>query len=90
MLLNKCDHEYTTVGIFYKEIPTEYRNCFDEVNVYRKCRCKKCGQIDDILWSQEKFQPEMYERSSRVQKDGYITYLHTKGIGLEIDLYSEI
>lgn len=90
MFLKKCHHEYKTVGVFYKEIPTEYKNCFDEINVYRKDYCQKCGRIDDILLSSEKFQPEMYDYCSRREKDVYIMYLRKKGIGLEIDLYGEI
>lgn len=89
MRLIKCKHEYTTVGLFYKEIPTEWVNCFDKINVYKKCRCKKCGRIDDILLTSEEFQPEIVDHSSRVKKDGYMAYLRTRGIGLEIDLYGE-
>ena len=84
----KCEHEYETVGLFYKEYLTEYRNCFDSISVYMRRRCKKCGDVYDARLSSETFVPELYhDRDER--KDMYIDGLKEKGIGLEIDLYKK-
>lgn len=81
----KCEHEYENIGTFYKEIFTEYINCFDRIDVYERNRCKICGNIEDTLLSSEKFMPELHEgRDSR--KDKYIKHLIDKGYKLEIDL----
>lgn len=81
----KCKHAYENLGIFYKEIFTQYRNWFDEINVYKRNRCKICGHIEDTLLSSEKFMPELYEgRDGR--KDEYIKHLKNKGCKLEIDI----
>lgn len=83
----KCKHEYETLGMFYKEIFTEYRNCFDAIVVYRRERCKKCGDINDVYISSKNFPPELYYKDyTREQKDKYIEHLTRKDIGLEIDL----
>lgn len=81
----KCKHEYEAIGNFYKEHLTEYVNCFDKVNAYKRERCKKCGNIRDVLLSSEKFIPEMH-RSRDPRKEKYINYLTEKGFALEIDL----
>lgn len=84
-LLKRCRHEYETLGVFYKEYLTQYTNCFDVISVYRKERCQKCGEINNVLLSSESFVPELYNRRD-IRKDDYIKHLKGKGIGLEIDL----
>lgn len=81
----KHEHEFENLGLFYKERLTEYRNCFDEIKVYRKEQCRLCGCIQDVLLSSEEFIPELYEgRDDR--KDSYIKHLIDRNIKLEIDL----
>lgn len=82
----KCKHEFENLGMFYKEIFTEYINRFDKVNVYRKERCRLCGCTQDVLVSSEEFMPELHKgRDNR--KDEYIKHLrNNKGLKLEIDL----
>lgn len=84
----KCKHEYEELGMFYKEYFTEYSNCFDTIVVYRKERCKKCGDINDIQISSETFLPEKHYTRNR--KNAYIKILANKNIGLEIDLKTKL
>lgn len=81
-------HEYESVGYFYKEHYTEYRNDFDQINAYQKYRCKTCEKIMDVLLSSESFLPEMYEHK-RDYKDKYIQYLKSNGFKSEIELVLE-
>ena len=81
----KCQHEYETIGMFYKEILAEYRNCFDVVRVYEKRKCKKCGCIENVLLVSESFLPERFNKRDR--KDKYIEHLINNNIKFEIDLH---
>ena len=81
-----CEHEYETIDSFYKEKRTEYRNCFDKIEAYTRRKCKKCGDIKDILLVSESFLPEMYYLE-RKEKENYIKYLVSIGFKKEIDLY---
>lgn len=81
----KCQHEYKSVGLFYKETLTEYRNGFDTINVYERKQCIKCGKYTDELISHEEFLPEVFTgRDAR--KTEYVQLLKAKNILLEIEL----
>lgn len=79
-----CNHEWKNIGMYYKTHLTQYRNCFDEVIVYNRCICSKCGDMYNKEMSIESFLPEMYHRCD-TKKEEYITKLKSKGIFDEID-----
>lgn len=86
LLKRKCQHDYEIIGTFYKEHFTEYTNCFDTIDVYRKERCKKCNHIKNTLLSSESFMPQLHEGREE-RKDKYIKFLREfKDIKLEIEL----
>lgn len=81
-----CEHEYETLGMFYKENITTWRDHNDSINTYKRCKCKTCGEVKDILLASELFVPEKFhDRDER--KDKYIEYLRQHNIKSEIDLY---
>lgn len=84
-----CEHQYSNVGRYYKEILTEYRNCFDMIVVYQRKKCNKCGVIKDMEISVERFLPELYETRDK-RKDGYIKLLRHKGIYTEIEMLDKM
>lgn len=85
MFKRKCKHEWSVIGLFYKENLTQYRNYFDKVEVYQKHFCCKCCQYKDELISIEFFMPELYHGRDE-RKTEYIQKLNKKGILDEIDL----
>lgn len=85
MFKKKCRHEYELVGYFYKEILTEYKNCFDSVNAYKRLKCKKCGETSDALLSSEKFEPQLHKGREKRRED-YIQKLKNMGFSQEIEL----
>lgn len=82
-----CLHDYEPIGLFYKESLSKYRNDFDKVNVYKKCKCKKCSKIDNVLVSTEEFAPELYNCGGKLEKIDYKYDLKKRGIRPEVDLY---
>lgn len=84
----KCNHEYVLIGDCYKERLTEYRNCFDKVVVFRKFKCKKCGEFYNELLSTEEFEPQLYHGREK-RKDDYILKLINMGFKQEIELLKE-
>ena len=85
MFKKKCQHEYELIGYFYKEYLTEYKNVFDEVNAYKRLKCKKCGEISDVLLSSEKFEPQLYKGREKRRED-YIQKLKNMGFRQEVEL----
>ena len=80
----ECEHEYHTVGKFYKEYLTEYKNSFDSIKAYVKRECKKCSCTTDVLLSSEEFVPELYHGRDE-RKEEYIKHLTDLGFTSEID-----
>lgn len=85
MFRKKCQHEYELVGYFYKEYLTEYANCFDSVNAYKRLKCEKCGDIADVLLSAEKFMPQLY-KGREMRRENYILKLKNMGFKQEVEL----
>lgn len=85
MFGKKCQHEYDLIGYFYKEYLTEYTNVFDEVNAYKRLKCKKCGEISDVLLSSEKFEPQLHKGREKRRED-YIQKLKNMGFKQEVEL----
>lgn len=85
MFKKKCQHEYDLIGYFYKEYLTKYTNAFDEVNAYKRLKCKKCGEISDVLLSSEKFNPQLYKGREK-RKEDYIQKLENVGFRQEVEL----
>lgn len=81
----KCDHEYELVGDYYKELLTEYKNCFDKVITCSKLRCKKCGEITNVLLTTEEFNPQLHNGREK-RRDDYITKLKNMGFVQEVEL----
>ncbi len=84
----KCKHEYELVGDYYKESFTGYTNSFDEVNTWRKFRCKKCGEFRNQLLTIEKFNPQL-DRGREPRREEYISKLIGLGFKLEVELLKE-
>lgn len=80
-----CNHNYEVVGYYYKEYFTEYTNAFDEVNAYKRLRCKLCGEIKNILLSSEDFMPQLHKGREK-RRDDYIKHLMDKGVQQEIEM----
>lgn len=85
MFRKKCQHEYELFGYFYKEYLTEYKNCFDSVNAYKRLKCKKCGAVSDVLLSSEKFLPQLH-RGREERREDYIQKLKNMGFVQEVEL----
>ena len=85
MFKKKCQHEYELIGYFYKEYLTEYKNVFDEVNAYKRLKCKKCGEISNILLSSEKFLPQLHKGREKRRED-YIQKLKNMEFRQEVEL----
>lgn len=85
MFRKKCQHQFEIVGYFYKEYLTEYKNCFDEVNAYKRIKCEKCEEISDVLLSSEKFEPQLH-RGREQRKDAYIRKLKNMGFRQEVEI----
>lgn len=82
----RCEHQYSqTIGCYYKERLSEWRNDFDTVTTYIRFRCPKCGSYKDIKLGQEQFLPEMYHPNSTAKRM-YIERLQWQGYVLEHEL----
>lgn len=85
MFRKKCRHQFEAVGYFYKEYLTEYTNCFDEVNAYKRLKCEKCGEVSNVLLSSEKFNPQLHEGREK-RRDDYILKLKNMGFKQEVEI----
>lgn len=57
----KCNHHFSEkIGLFYKEHLSQYRNCFDNIEVYMRYKCPKCGEYRDVRLGSQSFSPEMF------------------------------
>lgn len=81
-----CNHTFENIGMYYKMYLTEYRNRFDEVVVYNRHICSKCGYVQNEQVSREQFIPELYHSGSD-KKEQYIETLEKNGIPNEIGLF---
>ena len=74
-----CHHEFKSVGRYYKTYLTQYRNHYDEVVVYNRYICSKCGYVHNEEILQEHFLPEIYTHYE-TKKQEYIMRLEKSGV----------
>lgn len=80
-----CNHHFTEkVGLFYKEHLSQYRNCFDNVEVFIRYQCCKCGEYKDVLLGHQQFCPEMFYDD--IEKKQYIKKIRSQGFVMEYEL----
>ena len=80
-----CKHHFIPLGYMYKEYNTTYSNMFDSIHTYRVMQCLHCSCLELEFIGHKSFKPELYDSSSKYDKDCYRKELEDKGILSELD-----